>query len=78
MSEIRATPAGAPGCYPTTLELAYMVNLEYYVKIGSTNCIHEIPEVGKARIPVSEMVAFLDANKWRIQVKTSYEGMASH
>jgi hypothetical protein len=55
-----------------------MVNLEYYVKIGSTNCIHEIPEVGKARIPVSEMVAFLDANKWRIQVKTSYEGMASH
>ena len=75
-SEIRATPVTVegPGSYPTTLEVAYMVNLEYYVKIGSTHCIHEIPEVKKARIPVSEMVGFLDANKWRMQSITSNEG----
>ena len=77
-SEIRAAPAAeASGSYPTILELAYMVNLEYYVKIGSTDCIHNIPEVKNARIPVSEMVGFLDENKWAIQAKTSHGGMTS-
>ena len=78
LSEIRAIPATeSSGSYPTILELAYMVNLEYYVKIGSTDCIHNIPEVKNARIPVSEMVGFLDENKWAIQAKTSHGGMTS-
>lgn len=62
-----------PGSYPTTLELAYMVNLEYYADIN-IKCIHKIKEVDKAIIKIKEMVDFLDSRKWQMGTRTSYNG----
>ena len=61
------------GTYPSTLHLAYMVNLEYYVKMDY-RCIHEIPESENAIIKVKDLVKFLDDNKWQMGTRTSNEG----
>lgn len=77
-ADLRKSIANTPvisgaGSYPTTLELAYMVNLEYYVDI-SVECIHEIKEVDKADIKIKEMTDFLDCRKWQMGTKTSHNG----
>ena len=76
--ELRSSIANTPiipntGAYPSTLELAHMVNLEYYTDINYS-CIHEIPEDRNAKIKVKEMVDFLHSRKWQLGTKTSYNG----
>lgn len=61
------------GVYPSTLELAYMVNLEYYTDI-TYSCVHKIPEDGKAVIKIKEMVDFLDSKNWQLGIRTNYNG----
>ncbi len=77
-TELRKSIANTPvvsgaGSYPSTLELGYMVNLEYYININ-VSCIHEIPENGNAEIKIKEMVDFLDSRKWQLGTRTSYNG----
>ncbi len=50
-----------------------MVNLEYYIDIDYS-CIHKIPENGKAKIKIEEMVDFLDSRKWELGGRTNYNG----
>ncbi|CAG2164421.1 unnamed protein product [Oppiella nova] len=76
--QIRKSIANSPvvsggGAYPSTLELAYMVNLEYYIDI-KYDCVHEIPEVKGLKIPIIEMVNFIEKKKWEVGTKTSYNG----
>lgn len=62
--------------YPSTLELAYMVNLEYYIDI-SYDCIHKIPESDKATIKIKQMVDFLERKKWKLGIRTNNDGFKS-
>lgn len=68
-----ATVTDGAGSNPSILELAYMVNLEYYVD-PKHNCIHEVPVDKNAPISVEAMIEFLASRKWRICTKTMYEG----
>jgi len=77
-TELRKSITNTPvvsgaGSYPSTLELGYMVNLEYYTDIKHS-CIHEIPENENAKIKIKEMVDLLDSRKWELGTRTSYEG----
>jgi hypothetical protein len=55
--------------YPSIKELAYMVNLEYYIQMHY-RCIHEIPENNK----VKDILKFLDDRKWQMGTRVSNEG----
>jgi hypothetical protein len=61
------------GSPPTTLELAYMVNLEYYVDMRH-NCVHNIPESKNAKIKINDMVKFLEERHWELCTRTKYSG----
>lgn len=62
--------------YPSIKELAYMVNLEYYIQMHY-RCIHEIPEDAKACIKVKDLLKFLDDRKWQMGTRVSNEGEKS-
>jgi hypothetical protein len=61
------------GGYPSTKELAYMVDLEYYIQMNYA-CIHEVPEDEKAQIKVKDLIKFLDDKNWQLGTRTSNEG----
>ena len=72
---VACTPViSGAGSLPSILELAYMVNLEYYADI-KYDCIHEIPENTKAKIKISEMVEFLENRKWELVTRTNHKGI---
>jgi hypothetical protein len=66
-------PISGAGSYPSVRELAYMVDLEYYIEM-SYRCIHEIPEKDNAVIKVKDLVKFIDENNWQMGTRTCYEG----
>jgi len=73
-NKVRKAPTiSGPGLHPTTLELAYMVNLEYYVDMRY-DCVHKIPESKGAKIKTSEMIEFLEEKHWKLVSRTNYEG----
>jgi len=72
--KLKTPIASSAGQYPSVLELAYMVNLEYYLIDMQYFCIHEIPEDKSAKIKIKEMVDFLDAKKWQLGTRTHYLG----
>jgi hypothetical protein len=69
----KAQTVSGSGSHPTTLELAYMVNLEYYVDMLH-NCVHKVPESKKAKIKINDMVKFLDERHWQLGTRTNYNG----
>jgi hypothetical protein len=72
--KVRKAPTiSGSGLHPTTLELAYMVNFEYYVDINY-DCVHKIPESKSAKIKISEMIKFLEEKHWELVTRTNYEG----
>jgi hypothetical protein len=74
--KLKTPVVSGAGKYPSILELAYMVNLEYYLEMQYF-CSHEIPEDKSAKIPIKEMVDFLDAKKWQLGTRTKYLGNAT-
>lgn len=58
---------------PSILELATMVNLEYYLDMRHS-CLHDIPESHGAKITVKDMVRYLDERMWTVVTRTKYEG----
>ena len=74
--KLKTPVVSGAGQYPSILELAYMVNLEYYLDM-QYSCIHEIREDNSAKIPIKEMVDFLDARKWQLGTRTQYLGNAT-
>ncbi|CAJ0583628.1 unnamed protein product, partial [Mesorhabditis spiculigera] len=71
--QIRRKQKTTTAMIPTTLELAHMVNLEYYLE-KKHDCVHDIPESNGAIIKVGEMVRFLDDRLWKVVSRTDYEG----
>lgn len=71
--KVKTPVVSGAGQYPSILELAYMVNLEYYIDM-KYSCIHEIPEEKSAKIQIKEMVDFLEARKWQLGTRTHYLG----
>ncbi|CAJ0925465.1 unnamed protein product, partial [Mesorhabditis belari] len=69
----RAQTVSDSGSHPSTLELAYMVNLEYSIEM-SHDCLHKIPESRKATIKVKDMVEYLDERNWELCTRTKNKG----
>ncbi|CAJ0946708.1 unnamed protein product, partial [Mesorhabditis belari] len=69
----RAQTVPDSGSHPSTLELAYMVNLEYSIEM-SHDCLHKIPESRKATIKVKDMVEYLDERNWELCTRTKNKG----
>lgn len=67
-----------PGSYPSILELAYIVNLEYYMNDMSYMRFTDIQEpsnwFSQAKVPVKEMVEYLQSRKWQIGTRTHLKG----
>lgn len=73
-TSVRNTPVvNGAALNPSPLELAYMINLEYYIDMDHS-CIHKILENTKAKVTIKEMADFLDSRKWQLGTRTNYNG----
>uniref|UniRef100_A0AC35GW03 Fungal lipase-like domain-containing protein n=1 Tax=Panagrolaimus sp. PS1159 TaxID=55785 RepID=A0AC35GW03_9BILA len=69
----KATIASRQSTFPSVLELAYMVNLEYYIDM-KYDCIHNIIESKNAKIKISEIIQFLDERHWQLGTRVADKG----
>ncbi len=61
--------------FPSVLELAHLVNLEYYVQF-SAGCIHQIDKnlTKKDEVSITEMLKYLDTHKWELRAHEEHGG----